>query len=113
MLVITILIKDILIRARYFLSKHGLESMVKTFQFYKFRSMTTIDGEDEDRKKTNVDFMNNENGDADTKIINNSRVTWIGNLIRKSSLDELPQLFNVLQGEMSLSWSTPMSSLRI
>ena len=106
MLVITILIKvtssgSILFKQTR-VGKHG-----KTFQFYKFRSMTNIDGEDEDRKKLMLDFMNNENGDADTKIINNSRVTWIGNLIRKSSLDELPQLFNVLRGEMSLVGPRP------
>ena len=106
MLVITILIKvtssgSILFKQTR-VGKHG-----KTFQFYKFRSMTNIDGEDEDRKNLMLDFMNNENGDADTKIINNSRVTWIGNLIRKSSLDELPQLFNVLQGEMSLVGPRP------
>jgi len=106
MLVITTLIKvtssgSILFKQTR-VGKHG-----KTFQFYKFRSMTNIDGEDEDRKKLMLDFMNNENGDADTKIINNSRVTWIGNLIRKSSLDELPQLFNVLRGEMSLVGPRP------
>ena len=106
MLVITILIKVTSSGSIFFkqtrVGKHG-----KTFQFYKFRSMTNIDGEDEDRKKLMLDFMNNENGDADTKIINNRRVTWIGNLIRKSSLDELPQLFNVLRGEMSLVGPRP------
>ena len=106
MLVITTLIKVTSSGSIFFkqtrVGKHG-----KTFPFYKFRSMTTIDGEDEDRKKLMLDFMNSENGDADTKIINNSRVTWIGNLIRKSSLDELPQLFNVLRGEMSLVGPRP------
>ena len=106
MLIITILIKItspgpvLFNQAR--VGRHG-----KTFQFYKFRSMTVLDGEDEDRKKLMLDFMNNNNSDADTKVINNSRVTWIGNLIRKSSLDELPQLFNVLRGEMSLVGPRP------
>jgi len=105
-LVITILIKisspgSILFKQTR-IGRHG-----KKFQFYKFRSMTNIDGEDEDRKKLMLDFMNNENGNADTKVINNSRVTWIGKLIRKSSLDELPQLFNVLRGEMSLVGPRP------
>ena len=106
MLVITILIKltspgSILFKQTR-VGRHG-----KTFQFYKFRSMTDIDGEDEDRKKLMLDFMNNGNGETDTKVINSNRVTWVGNIIRKSSLDELPQLFNVLRGEMSLVGPRP------
>jgi len=106
MLVITILIK-ITSPGSILFKQTRVGRYGKTFQFYKFRSMTVLNGEDEDRKKLMLDFMNNENGDADTKVINNSRVTWIGKLIRKSSLDELPQLFNVLQGEMSLVGPRP------
>lgn len=80
----------------------------KPFKFYKFRSMKVISGEDEIRKQKMIEFMkNNAAGSTDTKIINDSRVTWIGKLIRKTSMDELPQLFNVLKGEMSLVGPRP------
>ncbi len=81
----------------------------KPFQFLKFRSMKQLNGEDEERKKMMIKFMKNgANNDAtDTKIINESRVTWIGHIIRKTSLDELPQLFNVIKGDMSLVGPRP------
>ena len=80
----------------------------KEFKIYKFRSMKALDGEDEDRKKMMIEFIKNgANGASDTKVINESRVTWIGNLIRKTSLDELPQLFNVIKGDMSLVGPRP------
>ncbi len=80
----------------------------KEFKIYKFRSMKALDGEDEDRKKMMIEFIKNgANGASDTKVINESRVTWIGNIIRKTSLDELPQLFNVIKGDMSLVGPRP------
>jgi len=86
------------------IGKDGVE-----FDFYKFRSMKQIKGEDEDRKKKMIEFMKNgaDINASDTKVVNESRVTRIGKIIRKTSLDELPQLFNVIRGDMSLVGPRP------
>lgn len=70
------------------------------FQILKFRSMV-IDAEQQHHEV----FGNNQG--TLHKCKNDPRVTPIGKLLRKSSLDELPQLFNVLRGEMSLVGPRP------
>jgi lipopolysaccharide/colanic/teichoic acid biosynthesis glycosyltransferase len=79
--------------------KHG-----KRFKMYKFRSMVP---NAEELKKELADL--NELQWPDFKITEDPRVTKIGNLLRKTSLDELPQLLNILKGEMSLVGPRPTS----
>ncbi len=74
----------------------------KPFGFYKFRSMC-LDAEC--RKKELMEF--NEREGPVFKMANDPRVTPVGKFIRKWSLDELPQLFNVLKGDMSLVGPRP------
>ena len=73
------------------------------FQIFKFRSMVT----DADDQKDRLRALN-EAGDGLFKIAHDPRVTNVGALLRRTSLDELPQLFNVLRGEMSLVGPRPL-----
>jgi exopolysaccharide biosynthesis polyprenyl glycosylphosphotransferase len=74
----------------------------KRFRMYKFRSMS-IDAE---RQLDEIRPLNEAAGPI-FKIKEDPRVTRIGNLLRKTSLDELPQLWNVLSGDMSLVGPRP------
>jgi exopolysaccharide biosynthesis polyprenyl glycosylphosphotransferase len=73
-----------------------------TFGCYKFRSMY-IDAE---KRKVELAAHNEADGPV-FKIKNDPRITRVGRIIRKLSIDELPQLINVLRGEMSLVGPRP------
>ena len=78
------------------------------FSFFKFRSMC-IDADKKLDQFTHLNQYNeNEEGPSFTKIQNDPRVTSIGKFIRKTSLDELPQLINVLKGDMSIIGNRPL-----
>jgi exopolysaccharide biosynthesis polyprenyl glycosylphosphotransferase len=74
----------------------------KTFTCYKFRSMVT----EAENLKRQLMHLNEASGPV-FKMKNDPRVTPVGRYIRKLSLDELPQLFNVLQGHMSIVGPRP------
>ncbi len=77
------------------------------FQCLKFRSMV-INAEEHLKKMLAVDPALQKEWDSQQKLVNDPRITKIGNFLRKTSLDELPQLINVLKGEMSLVGSRPI-----
>ena len=76
----------------------------KYFYMYKFRSMYK---DAEERRKKLIKEGGNEMDGAMFKMKNDPRITKVGKFIRKTSLDEFPQFFNVLKGDMSLVGTRP------
>jgi len=74
----------------------------RSFRCYKFRTMVR----DADALKSALREQNQRCGPT-FKIANDPRITWVGRFLRRYSLDELPQLLNVLKGEMSLVGPRP------
>ena len=75
----------------------------RRFECYKFRTMTS----GAEKRQAELEHLNEASGPV-FKIKDDPRVTKIGKILRKASMDELPQLFNVLKGDMSLVGPRPL-----
>jgi exopolysaccharide biosynthesis polyprenyl glycosylphosphotransferase len=89
-------------RGPIFYRAHRIGRKGRTFSCYKFRTMV----QDADKLKEKLAHMN-ERDSVLFKISNDPRITRVGRILRKYSLDELPQFYNVLRGDMSLVGPRP------
>lgn len=86
-----------------FFTQERVGSGKRRFRLYKFRTMIP----DAEQKLPQLEHLNEVSGPV-FKIKNDPRITPIGRFLRKTSIDELPQLINVLKGDMSLVGPRPL-----
>lgn len=102
MLIVVIAIKLEDFKGPILFSQERAGQLGKTFKMYKFRSMYV----DAEQRLQELQHLNEQTGPV-FKIKEDPRITKVGKFIRKTSLDELPQLVNVLRGEMSIVGPRP------
>ena len=110
-ILLTIVVIGILIKVdskgRVFYSHQRVGKKGKIINVYKFRSMY-MDADDRLKEILKNDEDTLKEWETYFKLKNDPRITKVGNFLRKTSLDELPQIFNVLKGDMSLVGPRPV-----
>ncbi len=89
-----------------FFSQDRIGKNGKTFKFYKFRSMV-VNADEVLKELLKNDKEARKEYKLNKKLKNDPRITKMGKILRRTSLDELPQLINVLRGDMSLIGNRP------
>lgn len=95
-------------REKIFYRQSRIGENGKEIRIWKFRSM--VPNADAELEKLLKDPKYKEEWDQSQKLSNDPRITRIGRILRKTSIDELPQLLNVLKGDMSLVGPRPLVS---
>ena len=103
LLLLALLIVKLTSRGPGFFVQERVGLNKRKFRLYKFRSMVA----DAVARQRDIECLNEARGPV-FKIKNDPRITSIGKFLRKTSIDELPQLFNVLKGDMSLVGPRPL-----
>lgn len=109
---VVILLQKLLNPGKVFYVQPRLTRFSTHFGLIKFRSMRRLPGFDNVSASDEFKAMGRDDlvreYQQNRKVVNDPRITWFGKILRKTSIDELPQLFNVLKGDLSLVGPRPI-----